>query len=83
MSTPESLLKMDSLEAVKQVLIDNLPAWVQRDWLVIENIRPKATATAKETLAEMTFSSFYAPPAISAKFKDPLTFQFDLLLHAR
>lgn len=79
MSTPESLLKMDSLEAVKQVLIDNLPAWVQRDWLVIENIRPKATATAKETLAEMTFSSFYAPPAISAKFKDPLTFQFDRL----
>jgi len=27
----------------------------------------------------MTFSSFYAPPAISAKFKDPLTFQFDRL----
>lgn len=79
MSTPESLLKMDSLEAVKQVLIDNLPAWVQRDWLTIENIRPKASATAKETLAEMTFSSFYAPPAISAKFKDPLTFQFDRL----
>lgn len=76
MSTPESLLKMDSLEAIKQVLLDNLPAWVEKDWLVIENIRTKGTSTPKDALAEMTFSSFYAPPAIHAKFTAPLTFQF-------
>jgi hypothetical protein len=79
MSTPESLLKMDSLEAVKQILLDNLPSWVNKEWLVIENIRPKGVPTSKDALAEMTFSSFYAPPAISAKFKDPLTFQFKRL----
>lgn len=79
MSTPESLLKMESLEAVKQILLDNLPAWVDKNWLVIENIRPQAAPLAKGTLAEMTFSSFYAPPAISAKFRDPLTFQYDRL----
>jgi hypothetical protein len=76
MSTPESLLKMDSLDAVKQVLLDNLPAWVKKEWLVVEGIRPKGAPFPKDALAEMTFSSFYAPPAISAKFKDPLTFQF-------
>lgn len=79
MSTPESLLKMESLEAVKQVLLDNLPAWVNKEWLVVENIRPKDAPFSKDALAEMTFSSFYAPPAISAKFKDPLTFQFSRL----
>jgi hypothetical protein len=78
MSTPESLLKMESLDAVKQVLLDNLPSWVKKEWLVIEGIRPKAPSS-KDALAEMTFSSFYAPPAISAKFKDPLTFQFKRL----
>lgn len=79
MSTPESLLKMESLEAVKQVLLDNLPAWVDKEWLVIENIRPKGAPTSIDALAEMTFSSFYAPPAISAKFRDPLTFEFKRL----
>lgn len=79
MSTPESLLKMESLEAVKQILLDNLPAWVKKEWLVVENIRSKGAPTSKDALAEMTFSSFYAPPAISAKFKDPLTFEFKRL----
>lgn len=79
MSTPESLLKIDSLEAVKQILLDNLPSWVKKEWLVVENIRPSGAPLSKETLADMTFSSFYAPPAISAKFKDPLTFQFQRL----
>lgn len=79
MSTPESLLKMESLEAVKQILMDNLPAWVEKEWLVIENIRPQAAPLAKGTLAEMTFSSFYAPPAVSAKFRNALTFQYDRL----
>ena len=79
MSTPESLLKMESLEAVKKILLDSLPTWVKNEWLVIENIRPNGAPSSLDALAEMTFSSFYAPPAISAKFKDPLTFQFKRL----
>lgn len=76
MITPEALLRMDSIEALKAMVVESLNGDFKKEWVEIKDISP---IPGEVTLTEATtfFNAAYAP--LAAVAFEPFTFRYHRL----